>query len=64
MVLRGLVWLVSVLGKEFCQVGLGQVFRKGECVDVDGRGMGEAAELLVGGCSCSRLESRVVLTMR
>lgn len=52
MVLRGLVWLVSVLGKEFCQVGLGQVFRKGECVDVDGRGMGEAAELLVGGCSC------------
>ncbi|KAF8798424.1 hypothetical protein BYT27DRAFT_7203517 [Phlegmacium glaucopus] len=48
VVLRGMVWLVSVFGKAFCEVDLAQTFRRGECVDVDGRGMGEA-ELIVGG---------------
>lgn len=61
-VLRGMVRLVSVLAKEFCQVNLGQVFRTGECVDVDSRGMGEAG-LHVGGVrveDADRLELRVV----
>jgi hypothetical protein len=46
--LRGMVWVVSVAGKEFCEVDLTQIFRKGKCVDVDGRGKGEA-ELIWGG---------------
>ena len=46
--LRGTVRLVSVFGKTFCEVDLAEVFRKGECVDVDGRGKGEA-ELILGG---------------
>ena len=48
VILRGMVWVGSVLGKAFCEADLTQVFRRGECVDVDGRGMGEA-ELIVGG---------------
>lgn len=47
-VLRGMVWLVGVFGKGFCELDLTETFRKGECVDIDGRGMGEA-ELIVGG---------------
>ena len=46
--LRGMVKLVSVFGKTFCEVDLSEIFRKGECVDVDGRGKGEA-ELIFGG---------------
>ena len=46
--LRGMVRVVSVLGKIFCEVDLTEIFRKGECVDVDGRGKGEA-ELILGG---------------
>ena len=46
--LRGMVKLVSVLGGTFCEVDLTEIFRKGECVDVDGRGKGEA-ELILGG---------------
>ena len=46
--LRGMVKLVSVFGKTFCEVDLPEIFRKGECVDVDGRGKGEA-ELIFGG---------------
>lgn len=46
--LRGTVWVVSVVGKKFCEVNLTQIFRKGKCVDVDGRGKGEA-ELIWGG---------------
>ena len=48
VVLRSMVWLVGVLAKGFCQVDLTQIFKRGECVDVNGRGMGEA-ELIVGG---------------
>ena len=48
VVLRGFVWLVGVFGKAFCQVDITQIFRRGECVEVDGRGMGEA-ELIMGG---------------
>lgn len=46
--LRGMVKLVSVFGRTFCEVDLIEIFRKGECVDVDGRGKGEA-ELILGG---------------
>ena len=46
--LRGMVWIVSVLGRVFCEADLTQIVRKGECVDVDGRGKGEA-ELIWGG---------------
>jgi hypothetical protein len=46
--LRGMVKLLSVFGKIFCEVDLKEIFRKGECVDVDGRGKGEA-ELILGG---------------
>ena len=46
--LRGMVKLVSVFGKTFCEVDLTEIFRKGECVDVDGRGKGET-ELILGG---------------
>ena len=46
--LRGMVKLVSVFGKTFCEVDLTEIFRKGECVDVDGRGKGEA-DLIFGG---------------
>ena len=46
--LRGMVRLVSVFGKTFCEVDLTEIFRKGECVDVEGRGKGEA-ELILGG---------------
>ena len=46
--LRGMVKFVSVFGKIFCEVDLTKIFRKGECVDVDGRGKGEA-ELILGG---------------
>ena len=46
--LRGMVRLVSVFGKTFCEVDLTEIFRKGECVDVDGKGKGEA-ELILGG---------------
>lgn len=46
--LRGMVRLVSVFGKTFCEVDLTEIFRKGECVDVNGRGKGEA-ELIFGG---------------
>jgi hypothetical protein len=48
VLLRGMVRLVSVFGKTFCEVDLTEIFRKGECVDVDGRGKGEA-ELILGG---------------
>jgi hypothetical protein len=48
VILRGMVKLVSVFGKTFCEVDLTEIFRKGECVDVDGRGKGEA-ELILGG---------------
>ena len=48
VIVRGVVWVGGVLGKAFCEADLTQVFRRGECVDVDGRGMGEA-ELIVGG---------------
>ena len=48
VVLRSMVWLVGVLARAFCQVDLTQIFKRGECVDVNGRGMGEA-ELIVGG---------------
>ena len=37
-----MVRLVSVFGKTFCEVDLTEIFRKGECVGVDGRGKGEA----------------------
>ena len=47
-ILRGLIWLVAVFGEAFCEVDLAEVFKRGECVDVNGRGMGEA-ELIVGG---------------
>jgi hypothetical protein len=46
--LRSLVWLVSVFGTAFCEADRTQIFRNGECVDVDGRGKGEA-ELIWGG---------------
>lgn len=46
--LRALVWLVSLFGKAFCEVDLTQIFRRGKCVDVHGRGKGEA-ELIWGG---------------
>jgi hypothetical protein len=46
--LRGMVWVVSVAGKDFCEVDLTQIFRNGKCVDVDGRGKGEV-ELIWGG---------------
>jgi hypothetical protein len=48
VLLRAMVGLVSVFGKTFCEVDLTEIFRKGECVDVDGRGKGEA-ELILGG---------------
>ena len=48
VLLRGMVRLASVFGKTFCEVDLTELFRKGECVDVDGRGKGEA-ELILGG---------------
>jgi hypothetical protein len=48
VLLRGMVKVVSVFGKTFCEVNFTEIFRKGECVDVDGRGKGEA-ELIFGG---------------
>ncbi|KAF8148633.1 hypothetical protein B0H34DRAFT_679637 [Crassisporium funariophilum] len=46
-VLRGVIWVLGVLGQTFCDLDLVEVFRTGECVDVDGKGMG-GAELIVG----------------
>ena len=48
VLLKGIVRLVSIFGKTFCEIDLTEIFRKGECVDVDGRGKGEA-ELILGG---------------
>jgi len=36
VVLRGIVWLVRTLGKAFCEVDLAQIYKRGECVDVEG----------------------------
>jgi len=38
VVLRGMWWLVRTFGKAFCGVDLAQIFGRGKCVDVDGRG--------------------------
>ena len=48
VILRGMVKLLSIFGKTFCEVDLIEIFRRGECIDVDGRGKGEA-ELILGG---------------
>ena len=50
-VLRSLTWLIAVFGEAFCEVDLTEVFGRGECIDVNDRGMGEA-ELIVSECSC------------
>ncbi|KAF8959684.1 hypothetical protein BDZ97DRAFT_1761214 [Flammula alnicola] len=47
LLLKGAIWLASVLGRSFCDMDLVSAFRKGECVDAEGTHMGEA-ELVVG----------------
>lgn len=47
LLLRGMIWVVGVLGESFCEMDLDSTLRQGECRDVDGMRMKEA-DLLIG----------------
>ncbi len=47
LLLRGMIWVVGVLGESFCEMDLNSTLRQGECRDIDGTRMKEA-DLLIG----------------